>query len=93
MSYYVITQGRGNITLFLVDRHKTKRQWWCTDLSLAMAFDKYSAAQYSADRLRYKHPDVVDFETARELERENMHNEVINSEHPFSSEALGQWDD
>lgn len=90
MSYYVTTKGRGKVTLFLADRTKTKSQWWCTDLSLAMAFIKRDAAEYSARRLRFKSPEVVSFAHAKQLERNNVYYEAENSEHPFSSEALGQ---
>ncbi len=90
MSYYVTTQGRNNLTLFLVDRRFTKKQWWTTDLSLAIEFRKRSAAEYSCKRLRYKDPCVVDSRTANQIAAENLHIECELDEHPFSSEALGQ---
>lgn len=93
MSYYVTTQGRGGIRLFLVDRTKTKRHWWTTSLVTAMAFYKESAAQIQANKLHYKTPVVVNSNVAKILERENEEKEILNEVHPFSSEALGQWDD
>lgn len=91
MRYYVTTQGRGGLTLFLVDRTKTKKRWWSTSLYNAMAFVKESAAEYSAKNLRYKNPTVVDSRIAKMLESENDHKEATNDIHPFSSEGLGQW--
>ena len=41
MSYYVTTQGRDNVTLFLVDRNKTKKHWWTMSLTNAMVFNKH----------------------------------------------------
>ena len=90
MSYYVTTQGRDNVTLFLVDRNKTKKHWWTMSLTNAMVFNNESAAEYSAKRLRYKNPCVVDFKEAKRLEGENDFTCAILEEHPFSSDALGQ---
>lgn len=90
MNYYVITQGRNNLTLFLVDRSRTKKHWWTTSLVDAMAFKKESAAEYSAKRLRYKNPCVVSYKEAIIIERENDFTNVMLEEHPFSSDALGQ---
>jgi len=73
MTYYVITQGRDNVTLFLVDRKKTKKHWWTYDLALAMEFYKESAAMIQANKLIYKDPRVINSNEARELENENTH--------------------
>ena len=40
-------------TMFLVDRHKTKRMWWSPSSFLAMVFEKESAAKYQAKRYKY----------------------------------------
>ena len=40
-------------TMFLVDRHKTKRMWWSPSSFLAMVFDKESAAKYQAKKYKY----------------------------------------
>ena len=90
MSYYVTTQGRDNVTLFLVDRNKTKKHWWTMSLINAMEFKNKSAAEYSAIRLRYKYPRVVNYKEAKLLENENDFTCAILEEHPFSSDALGQ---
>jgi hypothetical protein len=88
--YYVTTKGRGNVTLFLVDRRIFKDRWWVTDRDSAMAFKKYSAAQAQANKLRYKDPQVMGEHEAKEVSIENLQREILNEEHPFSSEALGQ---
>lgn len=90
MNYYVTTQGRDNITLFLVDRKKTKKHWWTMDLINAMAFRLRSAAEYSANRLKYKNPCVVDYNEAKKMEQDNTWNLNQLEVHPFSSDALGQ---
>ena len=90
MTYYVITEGRNQLTLFLVDRTKTKKQWWTCDLALAMQFYKESAAKIQANKLRFKNPQVVNSNDAKRIENKNTHFAAIAEEHPFSSEALGQ---
>ena len=45
-------------TMFLVDRHKTKRMWWSPSSFLAMVFDKESAAEYQARRYKYNNARV-----------------------------------
>ena len=90
MTYLVITEGRNKLTLFLVDRKKTKKQWWTYDLALAMQFYKESAAKIQANKLMYKNPQVVNFDEAKNMESENNYIVAILEEHPFSSEALGQ---
>lgn len=40
-------------TMFLVDRHKTKRMWWSPSSFLAMVFNKESAAKYQAKKYKY----------------------------------------
>lgn len=45
-------------TMFLVDRHKTKRMWWSPSSFLAMVFDKESAAKYQAKRYKYNNARV-----------------------------------
>ena len=90
MRYYVTTQGRNNTTLFLIDRSLNKNKWWTASLPDAMAFKKESAAKYSARKLIYKSPEVVNYNEARILENRNDYNSSM-TEHPFSSEALGQY--
>jgi hypothetical protein len=91
MSYYVTTKGKGNVTLFLVDRSKTKQHWWTLSLINAMSFRNESAAEYSAKRLRYKTPSVVNSKEAKILENENDFKCEMMEEHPFSSDAIAQF--
>lgn len=93
MSYLVVTEGHKDTTLFLVDRRKTKKQWWTYSTCLAMKFNSRSEAQEQANKLIYKNPRVVSFQEAQKLENDNDYECSLNEEHPFSSEALGQWDD
>lgn len=37
-------------TVYLADRHKTKSQWWTTDVNKIMKFYKKSAAEYQRNR-------------------------------------------
>jgi len=90
MTYYVTTQGRNNVTLFLVNRRITKKSWWTVDLIDAMEFNKHSAAIIQCNKLRYKSPCVVDSKEAHRLCGYNDHVMAEIGEHPFSSEALGQ---
>ena len=46
-------------TMFLVDRHKTKRMWWSPSSFLAMIFEKESAAKYQAKRYKYNNARVM----------------------------------
>lgn len=86
-----MTQGRKGMYLFLVDRRKTKKAWWTYDCDEAMRFEKKEAALTQARKLRYKSPEVISFETAKKLSKENDRRYDYDAlEHPFSSEALGQ---
>lgn len=88
--YYVTTQGRHNLTSFLIDRRVSKSSWWTLELDLAMAFRKKEAAKVQANKLTYKNPEVVDSTTAKYLEAENLSKIPDLEEYPYSSEALGQ---
>ena len=91
MSYIVNVQGRGDISLFLVDRNKTRNRWWSSSLDQAIQFEYKEAAQHQANKYHFKSPEVVSWRLAKSLERENERNIDYDSmEHPFSSEALGQ---
>lgn len=91
MGYYVITESRRNdMTLFLVDRTLTKRQWWTTEEHLAMRFNKKSAAEYSAKNLTFNTPEVITAAEAQEIFNRQEARNIEDEEHPFSSEALGQ---
>ena len=90
MGYYITTDGRNGVSLFLIDRSTNKKQWWTTSLYNAIQFTSRLAAEEQCDKLRYKNPRVIDGAEAAELESENDHVQAINEVHPFSSEALGQ---
>ncbi len=86
MGYVVTTEGRGGIALFLVDRRRTKSMWWATDIASAMIFEKESAAEIQARKLRYKNPEVVPVNEAAILSRQN--DDRADDTHPFSEEAF-----
>ena len=90
MKYYVVSDGKNGVNLFLIDRNKSKSAWWTPDLYNAIAFNKSSAAEYSAKRLIYRNARVISELEAKELEKDNMHILAELDDHPFSSEALGQ---
>ena len=91
MGYVVLTKGRNNMFLFLIDRTKTKKCWWSYDLHDVMIFHKHSAAQIQASKLKFKSPEVITIEEAKRLSAQNDRNYPYEYyEHPFSSEALGQ---
>lgn len=56
-----------------------------------MSFRNESAAEYSAKRLRYKTPSVVNSKEAKILENENDFKCEMMEEHPFSSDAIAQF--
>lgn len=90
MSWFVTQDGKNDITLFLADRKKTRTQWWTSQLDLAMEFEKEESASVQLKKLRYNNPQVVNYENALEIYHSNQHHQIINEEHPFSSDALGQ---
>ena len=59
--------GKNGINLFLVDRSETKSRWWTADLTNVMIFRRLESAQTQANKLRFKNPQVVDWETAKEI--------------------------
>ena len=96
-TYFVITDSRYNEdqTLFLVDRNKTKRKWWTTGLTQAIEFKKKDAADKAARKLIHNNARVVNKRTAVTLSGFNDRiesNRFIYDDHPFSSDALGQWE-
>ena len=91
MTYIVMTHGRNNMFLFLVDRSQIKGKWWSYNCNDAMRFHKKSAAEIQANKLRFKTPEVITYQEAKELSNRNEANyDYEAQEHPFSSEALGQ---
>jgi len=74
---YIITRsGRNGETLFLVDRKKIKDRWWSTNLMDAIQFNKESAANYSANRLKYGNPEVLNWHEAVKADNDNTHIEA-----------------
>jgi hypothetical protein len=72
MGYAIICDARiktDNIkVLVLVDRRKTKKQWWTEDKThLMMVYDKYPAANFVANRLKYNNAKVISAEKATSL--------------------------
>jgi hypothetical protein len=77
--FYVTKVGRRNLTLFLANRAIVKDKWWVTDTTLAMTFEKESAAKIQAGKLKYGVIRVVSSETAKRIASDNMYDEVIDS--------------
>ncbi len=92
MTYILMTNGRNNMNLFLVNRAKIKSRWWSYDWADAIQFQSKEAAQIQAKKLRYKQPTVITTNEAIKLTKENEENyDYEEQEHPFSSDALGQY--
>lgn len=66
--YAVVCDSRKRQGLIgLVDRSKTKSQWWTYgDPNLLMCFEKESSAQYQADQYEMNNPAVIEFQRAWE---------------------------
>lgn len=88
--YLIKTDGKKGLTLFLVDRKKTKKYWWDTSTDNAMIFRKLYAAKIQANKLKYNNPEVITIHDAAEIEMNNMDKVALEDVHPFSSEGLGQ---
>ena len=86
--YLIASEGRNNITLFLIDRKQDKSKWWTSSLHNAMIFMNESVARKQCSKLRYNNPDVITLSEAERCEQENHHYEAINDVHPFSEEAF-----
>jgi len=94
-----------NVCLFYVDRTKTIKFWWSYLLKYAMIFTSKEAAQKICDNLKYGKCVVITLREAKSLRQfanEKHEERVTNAklsedfedqEHPFSSNALGQWQD
>ncbi len=87
-----------NDLLFYVDRAKTKRFWWSYDLKYAMIFTSKDAANSIKSKLNFGQFEVITLEDAKSLrlQKNENHKLMIASkelyeDHPFSSDALGQW--
>lgn len=81
--FLIVCDGRNDVTLFLVDRAKSKKNWWTTDTDDAIHYRSEYAAGYAAKRLRYKNPRVITETEARQLEGDNLAVLAENDTHPF----------
>jgi hypothetical protein len=77
------------VSLFLIDRTKTKRSWWDTTLNNDILYMRnIRAANRICRKLKHNNPRVITVERARKLakENENIRN-VINmfDDHPFTA--------
>lgn len=88
--YVVITHGRNNKILFLVNRKFIKNRWWSYNVDDAFVFRKKEAAETQKNKLTYKKPEVIPLEEAERISNDQMM-DVFDDDHPFSSEGLGQW--
>jgi len=87
--WVVATDGRrGNKTLFLIDRSQCKNKWWSEEVCLAMKFNKLSAAEIQASKIRYNNPRVIHLNEAKEIADDQFNPDDL--EHPYSTDALGQ---
>lgn len=76
--------------LALVDRGKTKAAWWTSDNpSIAIRYEKPTAARFAARRLRFNRARVVDFDDAMKAIREQSL-EIIHAQALADSEQ--GWD-
>lgn len=76
--------------LMLVDRAKSKQQWWTSDEShLGICYRSESAARFVAGRLRHGRPRVIDFDQAASAIRRQA-NELMHEQ--AMSDAEGGWD-
>lgn len=77
-------ESLGIDVLALVDRAKSRRRWWTSDdASIALAYEKRTAADFAARRLRRNNVHVVPFSVAaRQLNRQASaidHHEAMTS--------------
>lgn len=92
---YVI-QKVSNDLLFYVDRSKTKKFWWSYKPYYALLFDSKEAAENKIKQLNYGSFKVITETEMRQKRKDKDLNYELNkkfnyTEHPFSSEGLGQW--
>lgn len=61
-------KGKGISTLALVDRQRSKRLWWTSDnANIAICYEKKSAAEFAAKRLRRNRARVVPFARVQQI--------------------------
>ena len=97
---YVIRK-KSDVLLFLVDRSKTQKFWWSYNPRYAFIFRDKQAAIDKAKSFRFGDFEVLSVQQMHDMRRreDDMHKasqrargfDPDDYEHPFSSEALGQW--
>lgn len=80
MRYYIACDSRyENKQLLLVDRRKTKAQFWTEEfLNIAMAFENYAAAKKAVSKLRYNNPRIINQKEASDIAWENCLKNAMN---------------
>ncbi len=88
----------GDERLFLVNRTVVKNKWWTLKLSEAVKFRDRSQAEKQLSKIYLNNPEIVSIDEARLISEKNDRIELVRdlgrsaySDHPFSSEGLGQW--
>lgn len=83
-------QSLGIGVLMLVDRAKSKRQWWTSDEPhLGIRYRSEGAARFVAGRLRHGRARVVDFDQVAHVIRQQA-NEIMHTQ--AMSDAESGWD-
>ena len=85
MSYYIILSNsrinKGE-KLALVDRNKTKNQWWTQDVNKIMIFNSKDAAETQCSKLKFNNPQV--WEYAKGIKRLSQVLVKVQTESTFS---------
>lgn len=89
--YYVIRDGDGGKTLFLVDREKTRKFWWTCTFGLALEIHSREAAKKIARNLKYGNPTVIDRKEA--INEVNRNKEIIADDLRNLDNDLYTYDD
>jgi len=63
----------------LVDRNKTKRQWWTSDdITIIKRFNSLEIAKQALERIRYNNPCIMESNSIHKLiNRQNRHIEQV----------------
>lgn len=91
MAYAILCDARKGSSLgvekiALVDRKKTKSQWWTSDQSqLILNYRKRSAADFACKRLKRNNPEVISYERAVKVV-ENQAKEILLTQAERESE-------
>jgi hypothetical protein len=88
--YVIITNSykQKDVTLFLIDRSKTKSSWWSTELDNNVLYMRnIKAARRICNKLKHNSPRVITVKEARKLAEKNANIKSVISmfdERPFS---------